>query len=178
MLKITGLAAACIIAAACFAAAEKTTAITPANPAHPGEGAVADTTKSKILAAQKTCPVTGEAIERQFYTEFHGKRIFACMPSCLEKIKKDPEKYIQILAARGEGGEGVETIKSEKSVKTDSKSAGDLKNKDMKMAADSTRKKAPEAVVYYTCSMHPKIHQATPGNCHICGMKLIPEKAK
>lgn len=27
--------------------------------------------------------------------------------------------------------------------------------------------------VYYTCSMHPQIHKDKPGNCPICGMKLI-----
>lgn len=26
---------------------------------------------------------------------------------------------------------------------------------------------------YYTCSMHPQIHKDKPGNCPICGMKLI-----
>jgi Cu(I)/Ag(I) efflux system membrane fusion protein len=33
--------------------------------------------------------------------------------------------------------------------------------------------------IYYTCSMHPQIMQAGPGNCPICGMKLISvEKRK
>ena len=27
--------------------------------------------------------------------------------------------------------------------------------------------------VYYTCSMHPQIHESHPGNCPICDMKLI-----
>ena len=27
--------------------------------------------------------------------------------------------------------------------------------------------------VYYTCSMHPQVMQEKPGNCPICGMKLI-----
>ncbi len=27
--------------------------------------------------------------------------------------------------------------------------------------------------VYYTCSMHPQVHVEHPGNCPICGMKLI-----
>jgi len=26
---------------------------------------------------------------------------------------------------------------------------------------------------YYTCSMHPQVHEEKPGNCPICGMKLI-----
>lgn len=42
------------------------------------------------------------------------------------------------------------------------------------------RKKQPsetQAIVknnfYYTCSMHPQVHEGRPGNCPICGMKLI-----
>lgn len=31
---------------------------------------------------------------------------------------------------------------------------------------------------FYTCSMHPQIHQDHPGNCPICGMKLVKENAK
>jgi Cu(I)/Ag(I) efflux system membrane fusion protein len=30
-----------------------------------------------------------------------------------------------------------------------------------------------QSKVYYTCSMHPQIHEDHPGNCPICGMKLI-----
>ena len=32
--------------------------------------------------------------------------------------------------------------------------------------------------VFYTCSMHPQIMQDKPGNCPICGMKLIPVEKK
>jgi Cu(I)/Ag(I) efflux system membrane fusion protein len=32
--------------------------------------------------------------------------------------------------------------------------------------------------IYYTCSMHPQIMQAEPGNCPICGMKLISVEKK
>jgi Cu(I)/Ag(I) efflux system membrane fusion protein len=32
---------------------------------------------------------------------------------------------------------------------------------------------ATQGKAYYTCSMHPQIHEDHPGNCPICGMKLI-----
>src|SRR6185295_19124955 len=32
--------------------------------------------------------------------------------------------------------------------------------------------------VFYTCSMHPQIMQDQPGNCPICGMKLIQVEKK
>ncbi len=31
---------------------------------------------------------------------------------------------------------------------------------------------------FYTCIMHPQIHESKPGNCPICGMTLIKEKKK
>ncbi|MEO8950181.1 MAG: efflux RND transporter periplasmic adaptor subunit [Mucilaginibacter sp.] len=40
-------------------------------------------------------------------------------------------------------------------------------------------KQKPQQIVeapskaYYTCSMHPQVHEERPGNCPICGMKLI-----
>jgi Cu(I)/Ag(I) efflux system membrane fusion protein len=30
--------------------------------------------------------------------------------------------------------------------------------------------------IYYTCSMHPQIHQDKPGKCPICGMTLIKKE--
>ena len=33
-----------------------------------------------------------------------------------------------------------------------------------------------EEHIYYTCSMHPQVMQSQPGNCPICGMKLIEVK--
>ena len=30
---------------------------------------------------------------------------------------------------------------------------------------------------YYTCTMHPKVHEAKPGKCPICGMDLVFKKA-
>ncbi|MDB5021264.1 MAG: efflux transporter periplasmic adaptor subunit [Pedobacter sp.] len=30
-----------------------------------------------------------------------------------------------------------------------------------------------QSKAYYTCSMHPQVHENKPGNCPICGMKLI-----
>lgn len=33
---------------------------------------------------------------------------------------------------------------------------------------------ASNGVDHYTCSMHPSVHQHTPGKCPICGMDLVP----
>lgn len=36
---------------------------------------------------------------------------------------------------------------------------------------------APAKATVWTCSMHPQIRQPEPGNCPICGMKLVPAEA-
>ncbi|QEC69246.1 efflux RND transporter periplasmic adaptor subunit [Panacibacter ginsenosidivorans] len=45
------------------------------------------------------------------------------------------------------------------------------------IATSCKEKKQTDATVnkdvYYTCSMHPQIHEEHPGSCPICGMKLI-----
>ncbi|MBC7511305.1 MAG: efflux RND transporter periplasmic adaptor subunit, partial [Ferruginibacter sp.] len=45
------------------------------------------------------------------------------------------------------------------------------KNNKLKDTPDT--KHAGHGDVYYTCSMHPQVMQDKPGNCPICGMKLI-----
>ena len=40
-----------------------------------------------------------------------------------------------------------------------------------------TTAKAPAAPQFWTCSMHPQIHQDSPGICPLCAMKLIPVTA-
>ena len=45
--------------------------------------------------------------------------------------------------------------------------------KDNKLKDAPDAKHAGHGDVYYTCSMHPQVMQDKPGNCPICGMKLI-----
>jgi multidrug efflux pump subunit AcrA (membrane-fusion protein) len=41
--------------------------------------------------------------------------------------------------------------------------------------AEAAKAEAGKAI--YTCPMHPQVRQDHPGNCPICGMTLVPEKA-
>ena len=40
-------------------------------------------------------------------------------------------------------------------------------------AATATMPSTTQASVYHTCPMHPEVHADKPGNCPICGMKLV-----
>jgi rubrerythrin len=44
----------------------------------------------------------------------------------------------------------------------------------MSMMADSISKSP--MTDYYTCTMHPQVHEAKPGKCPICGMDLVFKK--
>jgi rubrerythrin len=43
------------------------------------------------------------------------------------------------------------------------------------MMADSMSKSTVSG--YYTCTMHPQVHEAKPGKCPICGMDLVFKKS-
>lgn len=43
---------------------------------------------------------------------------------------------------------------------------------------ETTEKHAEKSESYYTCTMHPQIHESHPGNCPICGMPLVKVSSK
>lgn len=68
---------------------------------------MAPDTGKKTLALQTTCPVTGDPINKKLYVDYKGKRIYVCCESCIDPVKKNPEKYIKKLENMGQS---VETI--------------------------------------------------------------------
>ena len=50
---------------------------------------------------QTNCPVMGGTINKQIYSDYQGKRVYFCCPSCVPEFKKDPEKYIKKLEDQG-----------------------------------------------------------------------------
>ena len=126
---------------------------------------------SHKLKPQTTCPVMGGDINKNLYVDYKGKRIYVCCEGCLETLKKNPEKYIKKLESMGQG---VETI-GEKTAKTSTEAKEDaaVKGNDMigmKMTGDTTSK--PAQAGYWTCPMHPEVHQTKAGQCPKCGMNL------
>jgi YHS domain-containing protein len=122
----------------------------------------ADTAKTAVpakqLKPQTTCPVSGDPIDKKLYVDYKGKRIYVCCSSCIAPLKKNPEKYIKKLEKMGQGVESIAAASSQdgNSIKTDTS-------------------KTLEAG-YWTCPMHPEIHQSGPGQCPICGMNLVFKK--
>ena len=58
------------------------------------QGAAAQVTAS---AEQTNCPVMGGPINKKFFTEYKGKKVYFCCPDCKPEFEKNPEKYIDKL---------------------------------------------------------------------------------
>jgi len=50
---------------------------------------------------QTTCPVMGNPIDKKYYVDYQGKRVYFCCPACPAKFKADPEKYIKKMKDQG-----------------------------------------------------------------------------
>ncbi len=50
---------------------------------------------------QTVCPVMGNEIDREVFTDHEGQRVYFCCPPCIEKFNADPKKYLAKLAEQG-----------------------------------------------------------------------------
>ncbi len=51
--------------------------------------------------AQTICPVMGDPINKKYYVDYKGYRIYFCCSSCPEDFKKNPGKYMKKLRESG-----------------------------------------------------------------------------
>jgi len=64
---------------------------------HP-ETAMTDAAKEIAATEQTTCPVMeGNKINKEYFVEYKGKKVYFCCPGCDEKFMENPEKYIAKL---------------------------------------------------------------------------------
>jgi YHS domain-containing protein len=50
---------------------------------------------------QTVCPVMGQKIDKKYYVDYKGKRVYFCCDSCPKTFEADPEKYMKKLADTG-----------------------------------------------------------------------------
>ncbi len=60
--------------------------------------------------AQTLCPVTGKPIDKQYFADVEGCRVYTCCPACVETIKAEPAKYLAKVRDRGECCECLCTV--------------------------------------------------------------------
>ena len=58
-------------------------------------------TRAATKIEQKTCPVMGNAINKDVFTDYKGIRVYFCCPGCDSTFLEDPEKYIEQMRAEG-----------------------------------------------------------------------------
>lgn len=64
-----------------------------------GEAAPEAAEPAAAEIAQKTCPVMGNAINKDIHTDHDGRRVYFCCAGCVEAFKKDPAKYLAKIDA-------------------------------------------------------------------------------
>ena len=50
---------------------------------------------------QTVCPVMGDPINKKYFTDYKGNRIYFCCSSCPDDFNKDPEKYMKKIRESG-----------------------------------------------------------------------------
>jgi CopA family copper-resistance protein len=122
---------------------------------------------TSVYGLESTQQVTSNARQKQSSTtytcpmhpEIHSSKQGNC-PKCGMKLvaeKQSKVKQAKPLPAKKSGTPAMGT---------------------MKMPQRKKETNKPTAQAPYTCSMHPEIHAAKPGNCPKCGMKLVQEDPK
>lgn len=68
----------------------------------------AESMEQGVLTLQTLCPVMGGEINKEFFTDYNGMRIYFCCGGCDQTFKEDPEKYIAQMRVVGIEPEHVE----------------------------------------------------------------------
>lgn len=54
------------------------------------------------LQPQTICPVMGGPIDKRFYADYNGYRIYVCCEGCIYQLKRTPKLYFKTLKRYGE----------------------------------------------------------------------------
>ena len=92
---------------------------------------------------QKNCPVSGKPVDKEFYADHEGKRVYFCCPNCKAPFEKDAAGYIRKMEA-----EGVTLAKAEDSMEQTACPISGM-TVDKKVYADHEGKR-----VYFCCEEH------------------------
>lgn len=101
--------------------------------------------------------------------EYKGKAYYFCSRMCLEKFRRDPEKYLS-------QGPHADQMPLTAISPTHKEHRQDNRMSCPKCGTDfgPVMSELPTGSTQWTCPMHPEIIQDKPGSCPICGMALEP----
>ncbi|HLA41639.1 MAG TPA: HAD-IC family P-type ATPase, partial [Candidatus Glassbacteria bacterium] len=111
--------------------------------------------------------------------QHNGQTYYFCNPSCQEKFRAEPEKYlnetIDTAVAETQATEGAS-----QSAEYTCPMHPEVREPEMTacpkcgMALEATLSALPLSRTEYVCPMHPEVVQSEPGACPLCGMALEP----
>lgn len=127
---------------------------------------------------QKTLdPVCGMTISPEDAAgtiEREGNTYFFCSPSCIEKFKADPDRYVVPKKPPTTTYPSAEKVEYTCPMHPEVKEASPGTCPKCGMALEPVTFAPSAPRTEYTCPMHPQIIRLKPGNCPICGMTLEP----
>jgi Cu+-exporting ATPase len=121
-------------------------------------------------------PVCGMTVDPKtaLSSEWNGRQIYFCNPSCKQKFDTNPAAYLQKSPTpspvQSESADGEWTCPMHPEVRT----SRPVPCPKCGMALERVDVAAPVTKTEWTCPMHPEIVRDAPGNCPICGMALEP----
>jgi Cu+-exporting ATPase len=126
------------------------------------------------VAIDPVCGMTVSPERSAGSFEHKGTTYHFCNPHCLEKFRKDPERFLEPEEAEEEPVEaapgGTYVCPMDPDVVEDA--PGPCRK--CGMALEPATVSAPRRETEWTCPMHPEIVRSEPGSCPICGMALEP----
>ncbi len=128
-------------------------------------------------------PVCGMSVDPQrakASTDYRGRKYYFCCPSCADRFKAEPERYLKAETAAVPAPStgkmpatvaepGRYTCPMHPEIRTDRPGSCDACG----MALEPLTV-APHSRVEYVCPMHPEVVSDQPGSCPVCGMALEP----
>jgi P-type Cu+ transporter len=121
-------------------------------------------------------PVCGMEVDPEHaagVVEHDGQRFYFCSPSCVERFKADPEKYLAPRETSSVAG-GQDKAEYTCPMDPEVRQIGPGSCPKCGMALEPVHVAPPATRTEWTCPMHPEIVRSEPGSCPICGMALEP----
>ncbi len=124
-------------------------------------------------------PVCGMTVDPASAAGSHhhaGKTYYFCNPSCLERFKAEPAKFLGGAKDPAVATAGASEVEYICPMDPEIHQRGPGSCPKCGMALEPAMYTPPPTRTEYSCPMHPEIVRSEPGACPICGMALEPRE--
>lgn len=124
-------------------------------------------------------PVCGMTVDPASAAGSHqhdGNIYYFCNPSCLQRFKAEPTKFLGDAKASEPLAPGSDQVEYICPMDPEISQRGPGSCPKCGMALEPAMYTPPQTRTEYTCPMHPEIVRSEPGACPICGMALEPRE--